>query len=1327
MKKLKAIALSVVIMLLVSVTVLSGAVVRTQAASDSFEKQIAAFPESYKPYLRQLHKEYPNWKFVPFETGLDWNTVVDNECEDDKSLVYKPDTARIFMSLDEDDYDPENDYFYYKDGSFVAASRLAVEYFMDPRNFLNKSGIFQFELLNFSSDYTVDMVETVLKSSFMSNKKMTYYNSAGDKKTSSKTYGEAIYEAGKKYNINPCFLASKILNEVGSDGSESVSGTNSSYPGIYNFYNIGATDGAGAVERGLLWASGNGEGRTSYSRPWTTPEKSILGGAEFLAEEYIAAGQYTGYLQRFNVNPKSDYDLYSHQYMTNLTGALSQGHSTYLSYRDNGMMEKSITFSIPVYKNMSDPDGNGKLVGAETTEQYGTARATYYNVRTGPSVDHDILKDSSGDKLNLTKGQAVKILGKSATDAYYYEEILAYPYWYKVAFTSDGKTYTGYVPASRINIATQVYVSKGKADIAIAKSYSVKNKITFSDPRIVKVIDDNTVEFLKNGEVSLYIYDSSGHFEEIFFKVGSYSTYYSSDIKTAASGTKIKVTSAAHSKAQSYGYSLADSNGGFVKPEFTTTRSRTFSGLKVGVGYSLFIQNCYGSNTYSKAQIKTFALKPSTVSGLTGVREASGKATLSWKAVSSATGYQIFSYNPTSKKYTKVKSVAFGTNSYTLTEKQAAANYFVVRAYVKINDSAVYGAYSSVISLKDSTPKPGTPKITNLSPTGFTLSWQGHTDCKGYQIYIKTPSSSKYTLYKTVTATSLKLSGFTSPVQRSYKIRAYVVKSDKKVYSDFTSEVSVVVPPEKVTNLKVSAGSNSATLSWKAVKGATYYNVLYANKNGGALKTVKVKGTKYTLTGLRSYNSYFFAVSATAEIGSSTATGANSSTVLVTTKPAVPQNLKVKFCGYNHIDLTWKADSSLDAYCVYYYSSSGKLLGNKAVKGNAVRIYGLSKLTTYKFVVVGFKQVNGKHIASDKSSTVTAKTAIPVVTGMKASSIKAKSVKLSWTKLEGATNYNVYYKTGGAYKKVLTPTTNSCEITFIPTSSKGAFYITATFGKGSSAVESSPSDKFTTSVLPSKVTNITVNPGTKTAQISWDAVKNATGYKVYLLVDGEYVLKTDLTTTSYKLTGLKQGTEYTISVRAYITSTTGSALGNHSTSTFYTSVPTVTSISQTEITDTSYKLNWNVPSDKVNTYLVYSYDDESAEYQCLAVTEEPELQVENLQPGTSQQYSVVAAITEDGEVVAQSATGCEYTCSTDESVGEETTEVTEEASEAETVTSEQEITEATEATELTELAGEETALQAETVTEEETTVSEAETSEIFTSESQQTASAEVLS
>ena len=141
------------------------------AAEDEFEKKIAAFPESYKPYLRQLHQAHPSWEFEPFFTGLDFNASVDSELGA-KSLVSSSASSELFKSKDIGDYNYTTNKYIEKDGGFVEANRLAVAYFMDPRNFLNEDGIFMFETLSFSESFTTTAVENVLRGSFMANKKI---------------------------------------------------------------------------------------------------------------------------------------------------------------------------------------------------------------------------------------------------------------------------------------------------------------------------------------------------------------------------------------------------------------------------------------------------------------------------------------------------------------------------------------------------------------------------------------------------------------------------------------------------------------------------------------------------------------------------------------------------------------------------------------------------------------------------------------------------------------------------------------------------------------------------------------------------------------------------------------------------------------------------------------------------------------------------------------------------------------------------------------------------------------------------------------------------
>ncbi len=310
---------------------------------------IYSVPEAYRPYLKPLMEAHPNWKFTFYDTGLDWNTVMDNEC-------YRGAPFRNVVSKSSSESyrykDADGNYKVSAEG-WYQASDAVVAYYMDPRNLMTESRIFQFELLSFSDTvHTVAGVEAVLKGSFMENTKIT----ADDGR--SITYAQAIFEAGQAADASPYYLAAKIIQEVGRNGSNSTSGTyiakdGTDLSGYYNYYNIQATSSTNdPVKQGLQWAaSTNSDESKNYGRPWTSPYKSIVGGAKYITKNYIARGQDSLYLQKFDVD-NSDGDLYWHQYMTNVSGAVSEANVLYKGYVNNGMVSNDFVFAIPLYQNL---------------------------------------------------------------------------------------------------------------------------------------------------------------------------------------------------------------------------------------------------------------------------------------------------------------------------------------------------------------------------------------------------------------------------------------------------------------------------------------------------------------------------------------------------------------------------------------------------------------------------------------------------------------------------------------------------------------------------------------------------------------------------------------------------------------------------------------------------------------------------------------------------------------------------------------------------------------------------------------------------------------
>ena len=383
----------------------------------------SGFPRSYAESLLALHKKYPEWEFKPFITGLKWADAVKGEHTPHNKQLIENSVEPIWMcqcSSCKGVIQESN--------RWVSASQEAVEYYLDPRNFLDEKSIFQFETTTYDASHTIESVEAILKSTWMHNSKITYLNPFGTKKTyvldgKEITYAQAIMKAAKDKGMSAYYLASKIVQEVGSSSASNAGGScgnKAPYNGIYNYYNIGAY--TGAVD-GLKWANGymktkaatkmykeaktsstvvkslgkdvelyyiqkvddfyrasatvegtkytgyipvsNVSLTTSYGRPWTSPYKSIYYGAEYIYNGY-SQYQFTGYLQKFNVNADSG-KLYNHEYMANIRAAASEAKKTYNAYESNGVLKTKKTFSIPVFTGMPGADLTNNDLFLETS------------------------------------------------------------------------------------------------------------------------------------------------------------------------------------------------------------------------------------------------------------------------------------------------------------------------------------------------------------------------------------------------------------------------------------------------------------------------------------------------------------------------------------------------------------------------------------------------------------------------------------------------------------------------------------------------------------------------------------------------------------------------------------------------------------------------------------------------------------------------------------------------------------------------------------------------------------------------------------------------
>ncbi|MGN7939942.1 SH3 domain-containing protein [Metabacillus sp. 22489] len=218
-------------------------------------------------------------------------------------------------------------YYWYQvnyNKSWVNASPEDVSYFLNPSNFLNTT-VDSLQFLKLSVTANLDANE-------VNNKILAGKGILAGK-------ADAFISAAEKYNVNELYLISHALLETGNGTSELATGVMVNGKTVYNMYGIGAYDGT-ALSSGAQYA---------YNAGWFTPEAAIIGGAKFIAQGYISAGQDTLYKMRWNPAAAVKNGYATHQYATDIGWAAKQVSQIYNLY--SLLDSYKLVLEIPQYKS----------------------------------------------------------------------------------------------------------------------------------------------------------------------------------------------------------------------------------------------------------------------------------------------------------------------------------------------------------------------------------------------------------------------------------------------------------------------------------------------------------------------------------------------------------------------------------------------------------------------------------------------------------------------------------------------------------------------------------------------------------------------------------------------------------------------------------------------------------------------------------------------------------------------------------------------------------------------------------------------------------------
>ncbi len=409
----------------------------------------AGFPTSYINYLLELHARYPKWNFVAEKINLNFDDVVDGEAIDERSLLDRRNNAFDvgYLSTASYSYNILNDSFIVSDESgHYNASKEAIAYYMDPRNYLNQKYIFAFETLNYSANQSTTLVSSIISS-------QSFFNSIYSKSWIDGTNSASgdIVKASSEANVSALHVATRIKQEMGTSlttsdsrlgGNFTYNGT--SYSGYYNFFNIKSScKNCSSIYAGY-----------AYEKGWNTPYKGILGGANFLGKNYISINQDNIYYQKFDVSTNDGH--YTHQYMQNLAAPISEGGATYTGYLSSlkSYLDTAITFVIPVYNNMptyavtapslgnpnnylSDIKVNGSTISNFSYDTYN------YNVHlSSEATSVSIAATKINSKASITGVGTIAISSNNQTNVIYVTSENGKTRKYTINFTRDASNPT---------------------------------------------------------------------------------------------------------------------------------------------------------------------------------------------------------------------------------------------------------------------------------------------------------------------------------------------------------------------------------------------------------------------------------------------------------------------------------------------------------------------------------------------------------------------------------------------------------------------------------------------------------------------------------------------------------------------------------------------------------------------------------------------------------------------------------------------------------------------------------------------------------------------
>ena len=512
-----------------------------------------------------------------------------------------------------------------------------------------------------------------------------------------------------------------------------------------------------------------------------------------------------------------------------------------------------------------------------------------------------------------------------------------------------------------------------------------------------------------------------------------------------------------------------------INPTFTDKSVKDFSEYSYRVNS---VDNVKGWRSLRESFTNTFYRVPPPI--VESATPETSAITVKWNMLEGVEAYNV--YRHTDGDWLKIATVK-NSDSYTDTDVKSGVKYYYTVTAVMDSTESYLGEENTKSATYVNMPSELGATVTE---TGVLLSWEIKDDLTNFIIYKREKGQTEWSVLKTTSSniTTYLDASVSSGVTYEYAIKAV---SEDGTFESALSEVKAVTFLSKIATVKLSNTVDGVKVSWSKVTGAENYIIYRRLETGTWVTVAKVSKdkTSYTDKKAESGKTYLYTVRA-----------------LKNNWRSAYQNYKIYFIAApkitkfdsqigKGITIKWADVHGAEQYYVYRKTGSS---GWKKI-GTTTNLLFLDKNvklgTSYIYTL---RAVSENGVTSTYYSSGWTRQFTPGTPTGGSVLNSSKALKVSWSKVSGATGYIVYRKANNSksWTRLATVKTTSYMDKNVKANVKYTYTVKAYKGKVTSLHNTTGWSGAILSTPAVKIANASTG-----VKVSWGKNSAASGYTIY--------------------------------------------------------------------------------------------------------------------------------------------------------------------------------------------------------------------------------------